>query len=140
MIKNMKREQIAAILDAMPFEMTFVDENDLVQYANKIETRILQFNKDEVAGRYVGSCMSAKTQPKMEKILADFKSGKADEAEFWIRIPSLTGAGMWLDRFIALHDKTGKYLGVLQYILNFQTIEQIAEDKKDAPVFEFGAP
>jgi len=67
--------------------------------------------------------------PKVEKILADFKSGKTDEAEFWI--PSL--APKILNRFIALRDKSGKYLGILEYILDFNAIEKIAEDKKDAP-------
>jgi len=58
-----------------------------------------------------------------------FKSGKADEAEFWI--PSL--GPKILNQFIALRDKDGKYLGVLEYILDYSVLEQIAEDKKDAP-------
>ncbi len=73
--------------------------------------------------------MKKETLPKVEKILSDFKSGKADEAEFWI--PSL--APRILNRFIALRDKDGKYLGVFEYVLDFNKIDKIAEDKKDAP-------
>ena len=131
MIDNLNQQQISAILDAVPFEMMFVDENDLIQFGNKIETRKLQFDQSKITGRNLRYCMSAKTQPKLEKILADFKSGAAVEAEFWM--PSLSGSGKALNRFIALHDKDGKYLGILEYILDFAMIDQIAEDKKDAP-------
>lgn len=129
MVKNLNLEQISVILDALPCEMMFVDENDTVRYGNKMETRVFRFNKDKIVGTDIRSCMSDKTQPKVEKILADFKSGKADEAEFWI--PSL--GPKILNQFIALRDKDGKYLGVLEYILDYNALEQIAEDKKDAP-------
>ena len=131
MIENLNPKQLQAILDAFPFEMMFVDENDLVQFGNKIETRKLQFKKDKINGRNLRYCMTAKTQPKLEKILADFKSGEAKEAEFWM--PSLTGKGKALNRFIALHDKNGKYLGILEYVLDFTVVDEIAEEKKDAP-------
>ena len=68
-------------------------------------------------------------QISVEKILTDFKNNKADEAEFWI--PSL--APKILNIFIALRDSSGKYIGILEYILDFTAIEQIAEVKKDAP-------
>ncbi len=129
MIENLKMEEISALLDALPFEMMFVDEADCVQYGNKLETRLFRFKKDSIAGKDIRVCHPKAALPKVEKILSDFKSGKADEAEFWI--PSL--APKVLNRFIALRDKTGKYLGILEYVLDFNAIEQIAEDKKDAP-------
>lgn len=129
MIKNLNLEQISAVLDALPFEMMFVDENDRVQYGNKLETRLFRFKKDTIAGKDIRFCHPKKVLPKIEKILTDFKSNQADEAEFWI--PSL--APKILNRFIALRDCSGKYIGILEYILDFNAIEQIAEDKKDAP-------
>lgn len=129
MIENMNPEQISALLDALPFELMFVDENDRVQYGNKLETRLFRFKKESIAGRDVRSCHPESVLPKVEKILSDFKSGAADEAEFWI--PSL--APKVLNRFIALRAPGGKYLGILEYILDFQAVERIAEEKKDAP-------
>jgi len=129
MINNLNQEQLSAMFDALPFEMMFVDENDLVQYGNKLETRLFRFKNEKMAGRDIRSCHPKGVLPKVEKILADFKNGKTDEAEFWI--PSL--APRILNRFIALRDKSGKYLGILEYILNFDAIDQIEEDKKDAP-------
>ena len=129
MIKNLNKEQISAMLDAMPFEMMFVDENDLVQYGNKLETRTFRFKKDRMAGKDIRSCHPKNVLSKVDKILKEFKSGEADEAEFWI--PSL--GPKLLNRFIALRDSSGTYLGILEYVLDFIAVEKIAEDKKDAP-------
>jgi len=128
MIANLKLDQMSAILDALPFDMMFVDENDLVQYGNKLGTRLFRFQKD-ISGKDIRSCHSKKTLPKVEKILADFKSNEADEAAFW----STSLGPKILNRFIALRDRSGKYLGILEYLLDFDAIEQIAENKKDAP-------
>ena len=40
MIENLKPEVIEAMLDAMPVEISFVDENDEVKYFNKNGDRI----------------------------------------------------------------------------------------------------
>ena len=103
MIKNLNLEQISAILDALPFEMIFVDENDAVQYGNKMETRLFRFTSEKIAGKNVRSCHRKETLPKVEKILEDFKSGKANEAKFWIPNPTQK----ILNRFTALRDKAG---------------------------------
>jgi uncharacterized protein len=129
MIENLNLEQISGILDALPFEMMFVDENDRVRYGNKLGTRMFRFSGESVAGRDVRTCHPAHVLPKVEKILSDFKSGAADEAEFWI--PSLKPK--LLNRFIAIRDQSGKYLGILEYLLDFEAVEKIAVDKKDAP-------
>ena len=39
MIENLNKEQLAGILEALPVEVSFVDENDLVRFWNKHETR-----------------------------------------------------------------------------------------------------
>jgi len=61
-------------------------------------------------------------------MLTNLKSGAKDEEEFWV---ALLGDRV-LNRFIAIRDKSGKYMGVLEYLMNFDAIEQIAESKKDA--------
>jgi len=43
---------------------------------------------------------------------------------------------MALNRFFAIRDPEGNYLGTMEYLLNFSYIEQIAEKKKDAHVFK----
>lgn len=127
MAGNLNEQQMSAILDAMPYEMAFVDDNDRLQYMNQADTR--QFGAGgEAVGRDVRACHSEASLPKVEEILSDLRNGKADEAWFWIS----TAEPRLLNRFIALRDKEGEYLGILEYVLDFDAIEAIAEDKKDA--------
>ena len=44
-----------------------------------------------------------------------------------------------LNRFFAIRDPEGNYLGTMEYLLNFGYIEQIAEEKKGAHVFQSSA-
>lgn len=131
MIENLTKKQLSVILDVMPFEMVVVDEKDCVQFANKVGTRRFPWN-NEVVGRDVRLCHSKESLPKVDKILSDLRSGQADEAEFWI--PNGEVEQGFLNRFIALRDESGKYLGILEYVLDFAAIKEIAEEKKGAPV------
>jgi DUF438 domain-containing protein len=128
MIGNLSKEQIKAMFDALPFQMVFIDGNDKIQWWNESKARLMEAPKDRL-GKDVRECHKPESLPRLEKMLSDFKSGKADEAEFWI--PSL--APRLLNRFIAIRDQDGKYLGILEYLLNFDAIELIAIAKKDAP-------
>ena len=121
---NLSEQQIAAILDALPLEMAFVDENDRVQYRNKVGRRMVPIG-DEVIGRDLRACHKDESLSKVEKILSDFRDGKAEEAWFWVSAekPRI------LNRFIAIRDESGKYLGTLEYLLNFDAIETVAEGK-----------
>lgn len=42
MIENLSKEQLEGILEAIPVEISFVDEDDLVKFWNKHETRIFK--------------------------------------------------------------------------------------------------
>ncbi len=91
MIDNMNSKEIAALLDAIPFQLMFVDRHDRVQFGNKLETRTFRFAGEKIAGTDVRTCHPPSVLPKVEKILSDFKSGKADEAEFWVTILEANG-------------------------------------------------
>jgi DUF438 domain-containing protein len=55
MIENLNREQLEGILEAIPVEISFVDENDLVKLWNKHETRIFK-RPISVIGKSVQNC------------------------------------------------------------------------------------
>ena len=78
-------------------------------------------------------CHQQTSLPKLEEILSNLKSGKKDEEEFWIRIEGTELKA--LNRFFAIRDSDGKYLGTMEYLLNFAYIDNIAEEKKDAYTF-----
>jgi DUF438 domain-containing protein len=45
-----------------------------------------------------------------------------------------------LNRFLAVRDKSGKYLGMVEYLLDFKAMEELKEAKKDAHKREYLTP
>jgi hypothetical protein len=132
MIENLSKEQIKAMFDALPFQMVFIDANDKIRWWNESKARLMEAPKDRL-GKDVRDCHKPESLSRLEKMLSDFKTGKADEAEFWVRAEEIGLKA--LNRFFAIRDPDGKYLGTMEYLLNFGHIEQIAEEKKGAHVF-----
>ncbi len=133
MIENLSREQIQAMFDALPFQMVFVDADDKIQWWNDSKARLMEAPTDRL-GKDVRDCHKKESLPRLERMLSDFKSGRADEAEFWVVVAEIGLKA--LNRFFAIRDAQGKYLGTMEYLLNFGTIDQIAEEKKGAHVFK----
>ena len=126
MIENLTKEQLSAILDAIPFEVSIVDVEDRVQFANKIGIRRFPPWNSEVVGRDIRLCHSKESLPKVEKMLSDLKSGRVDEAEFWI--PNGEVEQGFLNRFVALRIGS-KYLGILEYVIDLAVIKKTLQEK-----------
>jgi DUF438 domain-containing protein len=103
---NLTKEQLEALLNTLPVDITFVDANDTVQYFNKPEKRFFVRTK-AVIGRKVAMCHPQKSLHIVSRIVESFKSGKKDTAEFWITMQNR----MLYIRFFAVRDGNGKYLG-----------------------------
>jgi hypothetical protein len=125
MIENLNKEQLAGILEALPVEVSFVDENDLVRFWNKHETRTFK-RPVSVVGKSVQNCHPKHSVDKVNQILSDFKSGKRDSAEFWI---DLRGRKVYI-RYFAVRDKTGRYLGTLEVTQDITEIKKIEGEKR----------
>jgi hypothetical protein len=125
MIENLSKEQLAGILEALPVEVSFVDEDDLVRFWNKHETRIFK-RPVSVVGKSVQNCHPKQSVDKVNQLLSDFKSGKRDSAEFWIE---LKGRKVYI-RYFAVRDKTGRYLGTLEVTQDITEIKKIEGEKR----------
>ncbi len=125
MLENLNKEQLAGILEAIPVEISFVDENDSVKFWNKHETRIFK-RPVSVVGKAVQNCHPKQSVDKVNQILSDFKSGKRDSAEFWINL----GERKIYIRYFAVRDKTGKYLGTLEATQDITEIKRIEGEKR----------
>jgi len=125
MIENLNKEQLAGILEALPVEVSFVDENDLVRFWNKHETRIFK-RPVSVVGKSVQNCHPRHSVDKVNQLLSDFKGGKKDSAEFWI---DLKGRKVYI-RYFAVRDKTGRYLGTLEVTQDITEIKKIEGEKR----------
>jgi len=125
MIENLNREQLEGILEAIPVEISFVDENDLVRFWNKHETRIFK-RQVSVVGKSVQNCHPKSSVDKVNQILSDFKSGKRNSAEFWINL----GERKVYIRYFAVRDKAGRYLGTLEATQDITEIKRIEGEKR----------
>jgi len=125
MIENLSKEQLEGILEAMPVEISFVDEDDLVKFWNKHETRIFK-RPLSVIGKSVQNCHPKRSVDKVNQILSDFKSGKKDSAEFWINL----GERKVYIRYFAVRNKAGKYLGTLEATQDITEIKKIEGEKR----------
>ncbi len=125
MIENLKPEVIEAMLDVMPVEISFVDENDEVKYFNKNGDRIFPRPRS-IVGKKVQQCHPQKSVHKVLQILEAFKNGKKDAAEFWI---NLKGRQIYI-RYFPVRDKDGKYLGTLEASQDITDIKKIEDEKR----------
>ncbi len=125
MIEDLSREQLEGILEAIPVEISFVDEDDLVKLWNKHETRIFK-RPISVIGKSVENCHPKRSMAKVNQILSDFKSGRKDSAEFWINL----GERKVYIRYFAVRDKAGRYLGTLEATQDITEIKRIEGEKR----------
>jgi PAS domain S-box-containing protein len=125
MIENLSQEQLAGILEAIPVEISFVDENDSVRFWNKHEKRIFK-RPTSVIGKSVQNCHPKQSVGKVNQVLSDLKSGRRDSAEFWI---NLKGRNVYI-RYFAVRDKTGRYLGTLEATQDITEIKKIEGEKR----------
>lgn len=125
MIENLNKEQLEAILETIPMEISFVDENDLVKFWNKHETRIFK-RPLSAMGKTAQNCHPKHSVDKVNQLLSDFKSGKRDSAEFWI---NLEERKMYI-RYFAVRDRAGRYLGTLEATHDIMEIKKIEGEKR----------
>ncbi len=118
-------EELTYLLNTLPIDITFVDKNDEVRYFSEGKERIFLRTRD-VIGRKVQNCHPPKSVHIVEKILRDFKSGKRDNADFWIKL----GEKYVLIRYFAVRNEKGEYLGTLEVTQDIAPIQKITGEKR----------
>lgn len=118
-------EEINQIFNAIPGDMTFIDKDDIVKYFSQDENRIFPRTK-AVIGRSVQNCHPPASVHVVEKLLRDFKSGKKDSEDFWIKMGDL----YVLIRYFAIRDENGEYLGTLEFTQDIAPIRAIEGEKR----------
>ena len=113
------------MLNTLPFDITFVDKSDVVKYFSESTERIFPRTK-AVIGRNVSNCHPPASVNVVEKIVADFKSGKKDHEDFWIKM----GEKYILIRYFAVRNEKGEYMGVVEVTQNIKPIQEITGEKR----------
>jgi PAS domain S-box-containing protein len=122
---SLSKEEVEAILDALPIDISFINANDAVRYFNKADKRIFVRTK-AVIGRKVQLCHPQKSVHVVNRILEAFKSGKKDVAEFWITLNDR----LVHIRYFAVRGKNGKYLGTMEVTQDLTDIKKIEGQKR----------
>lgn len=118
-------KELEKVLNALPVDVTFIDEKDTVKYFNLAKERIFARTKS-VIGRTVQNCHPPQSVGTVEKLLADFKAGTKDEESFWIN-----SRGMFiLINYYAIRDDNGKYMGTLEVTQNVKGIRELEGEKR----------
>lgn len=125
MIEELSYETIEAMLDALPVEISFVDDDDAVRYFNKEGKRIFARSR-RIIGMKVQKCHPQKSIHRVNQILDDFRNNRRDSAEFWI---DLKGRKIYIAYFVVRNDD-GKYLGCLEVTQDITDIQKITGEKR----------
>lgn len=118
-------EEIMAILNTLPVDMTFVDKDDKVKYFSQSAERIFQRNR-AILNRDVRHCHPPASAHIVDKILDDFKSGRQTRAPFWINM----GGKMIYIEYFALRNDKGEYLGTLEVSHNVTPYRELEGEQR----------
>ena len=102
-------EQINLVYQHLPFDISFVDENELVCFYSDTDHRIFPRSKN-VIGRQVMNCHPRKSAHVVREVIDKLRSGEQDKAEFWINKP---GFFIYII-YVAVRDAEGNFRGVIE--------------------------
>ena len=110
MLDRLSLETIEAIMETLPVNLNFVDENDVVRYCNRAGQRT--FKVSEALGNKVQDCHSEISRDQVNEILNDLKSGKTE-----VSYATVDAKGRKIyKRFYPVKDRSGKYIGAVEVV------------------------
>jgi uncharacterized protein len=123
---NLSPEALAAMLNTLPVELSFVDDQDRVRYFSH-ENRPKIFGRSRgVIGMPVRDCHPEKSVHLVTRILEDFKAGAREVAEFWI---DMAGKKIHI-RYFPVRSPEGRYLGCLEVVQDITAIQALQGQRR----------
>ena len=122
---NLSLQDLTALLNALPVDLTFVDADDTVRYFSEGKDRVF-LRARSIIGRKVQNCHPPQSLGAVEKILNGFRDGSKSSEEFWI---NMKGRVIHI-RYFALRSPEGKYLGSLEVTQDITDIQKIKGEKR----------
>lgn len=111
---HMTVPQLEALLNTLPIEITFVDDNNINRFFNEGPK---VFKRPQMAiDREVFSCHPPKIEPMVRAILDDFRNNKRDRVPVWME----KNGKPFLVTYMAVRDKKGNYLGTVEVVQDMQ--------------------
>jgi hypothetical protein len=111
---HMNIEQLTALLNTIPLEITFVDADNINRFFNEGPK---VFKRPQMAiDRDVFSCHPPKIEPMVRAIIGDFRKGVRDSVPIWM---NKNGRAM-LVTYMAVRDRNQKYLGTVEIVQDME--------------------
>lgn len=120
-----KLNELMALFNTLPVDLTFVDKDDTVRYFSEGRDRIF-IRTRAVIGRKVQNCHPPQSVDVVEKILTSFKDGSKDVYDFWI---NYQGKLIYI-RYFAMRDKQRNYLGTLEVTQDITGIKKLEGERR----------
>ncbi len=123
---GLDREVLAAMLNTLPLEVSFVDADDRVQYfSHENQAKIFGRTRGAI-GCAVQQCHPPQSVDKVNAILAAFKAGTRSTAEFWIEM----GGRKVHIRYHAVRSPEGQYLGCMETVQDITAIQALRGERR----------
>lgn len=123
-------EVVNLLLNHLPIEISYVDENDEVRFFTQSGERIFP-RSPAVIGRKVQKCHPPDSVDRVEEILTDFRAGRRDVAEFWIQMELGDGKKHFVHiRYFAVRDDQDEYRGTLEIVQDVTHIRELEGEKR----------
>lgn len=107
-------EQLTALLNTIPLEITFVDADNINRYFNE-GSKV--FKRPGMAiGREVFFCHPPKIEPMVRAIIDDFRYDRRDSVPVWMEKNGRT----FLVTYMAVRDKERNYLGTVEIVQDME--------------------
>lgn len=111
---HMTIEQLTALLNTIPLEISFIDDNNINRFFNEGPK---VFKRPGMAiDREVFSCHPPKIEPMVRAIIEDFRNNKRDSVQVWTE----KGGRSMLVTYMAVRDKEGNYIGTVELVQDME--------------------
>ncbi len=111
---HMTVEQLTAMLNTIPLEISFVDTDNINRFFNEGPK---VFKRPGMAiDREVFTCHPPKIEQQVRRIIEEFRAGTLDKVPVWM---DKNGRTM-LVTYMAVRDKSGKYLGTMELVQDME--------------------
>lgn len=123
----LRLQELELIFRHLPVDLTFVDKHDTVKFFSATKDRIFPRTRT-IIGRKVENCHPPASVHIVDQLVADFKSGKKEQEDFWIPM----GEKYVLIRYFAVRNEQGEYQGTLEVTQDIAELQKITGEKRIA--------
>lgn len=112
------KEQLRAVLNTIPLEISFVDDKDINRYFNE---GVKYFKRPlQALDREVYYCHPKKVEVMVRGIISQFREGSRKSFEVWMEKAGHT----FLVRYLAVYDDKGRFVGTMECVENMDAAKQ----------------